>query len=110
MSLFQRNKADTDAILKSFPDAQKRLFQTYLSDVTTATGQPAEGAFWAGINKVTDVANILNRTLGNISGAQNFLTTTQENAALVHQAARAAEALSGRANDLQRAVGAFKLD
>ncbi|MBQ1500672.1 MAG: TonB-dependent receptor [Sphingomonas sp.] len=28
-------------------------------------------------------ANILNRSLGNISGAQNFLTTTQENAALM---------------------------
>lgn len=61
-SLFQKNKDNTDLILKSFPDAKRRMFQTYLSDVTTATGQPAEGAFWTGVNKVVDVANILNRT------------------------------------------------
>ena len=36
--------------------------------------------------------------------------STQENAALVVQAAQAASALSARASDLQRAVGAFKLD
>ncbi len=36
--------------------------------------------------------------------------TTQQNAALVQQAARAAAALDERAQDLQRAVGAFKLD
>ncbi|ADX47520.1 methyl-accepting chemotaxis sensory transducer [Paracidovorax avenae ATCC 19860] len=36
--------------------------------------------------------------------------TTQQNAALVQQASRAATALNDRAQDLQRAVGAFKLD
>ncbi|MNE66381.1 hypothetical protein D3C80_1619260 [compost metagenome] len=35
---------------------------------------------------------------------------TQENASLVGQAGQAAQALSERAQDLQRAVGAFKLD
>jgi len=36
--------------------------------------------------------------------------TTQQNAALVQQASRAAAALNDRTQDLQRAVGAFKLD
>lgn len=62
MSFFQKNKENTDKILQSFPDAKKRMFQTYLSDVTAASGQPVEGAFWTGVNKVVDVANILNRT------------------------------------------------
>ncbi|MOA61606.1 hypothetical protein D3C78_1867880 [compost metagenome] len=35
---------------------------------------------------------------------------TQENATLVGQAGHAAQALSERVQDLQRAVGAFKLD
>jgi methyl-accepting chemotaxis protein len=46
----------------------------------------------------------VNAAVGHMDSA------TQENAALVQQAARAASALSERAQDLEQAVGAFKLD
>ena len=46
----------------------------------------------------------VNAAVGHMDSA------TQENAALVQQASRAASALSERAQDLEQAVGAFKLD
>lgn len=46
----------------------------------------------------------VNAAVGHMDSA------TQENAALVHQASRAASALSERAQELEQAVGAFKLD
>ncbi|GKS83372.1 methyl-accepting chemotaxis protein [Acidovorax sp. SUPP1855] len=46
----------------------------------------------------------VNKAVAHMDGA------TQQNAAMVEAAARAASVLSERANDLQRAVGAFKLD
>jgi len=46
----------------------------------------------------------VNQSVAHMDGA------TQQNAAMVEAAARAASVLSERASDLQRAVGAFKLD
>ncbi|MFT3814419.1 MAG: methyl-accepting chemotaxis protein [Acidovorax sp.] len=65
---------------------------TLLGEISGALAEQSEG-----------IAHV-NQAVAHMDGA------TQQNAALVQQAAQAASALSGRARDLERAVGAFKLD
>ncbi|WP_311223820.1 MULTISPECIES: methyl-accepting chemotaxis protein [unclassified Acidovorax] len=83
-------------------DAAGRTMQ----DIVQSVGQVSTllGEISHALHEQSDGIAHVNQSVAQMDGA------TQENAALVHQAARAAEALSGRANDLQRAVGAFKLD
>lgn len=62
VSLFQKNKANTDQILQAFPKERERLFQRYLSDVERQSGTPIEGPVWGAIQTGVDAANVLNRT------------------------------------------------
>lgn len=62
MSLFQKNKANTDKILQAFPSEKDRLFQRYLSDVDQRSGKSLEGPVWDGIQTAVNTVNILNRT------------------------------------------------
>lgn len=61
MSLFQRNKSIANKVLDAFPTQKNRLFQNYLSDVSTNMNVPMQNKFWDGIQKGIDVANVLNR-------------------------------------------------
>ncbi|CAM3622460.1 methyl-accepting chemotaxis protein [Paracidovorax anthurii] len=65
---------------------------TLLGEISHALQEQSEG-----------IAHV-NQSVAQMDGA------TQQNAALVQQASRAAAALNERARDLQSAVGAFKLD
>ena len=61
LSLFQRNKANTNKILSAFPSEKQRLFQRYLSDVAAASGQAPEGKVWGALEAGVNAANVLNR-------------------------------------------------
>ncbi len=83
-------------------DAAGRTMQ----DIVQSVGQVSTllGEISGALHAQSEGIAHVNQSVAEMDGA------TQENAALVHQAQRAAEALDGRAADLQRAVGAFKLD
>lgn len=57
--LGRANKADVEKILQAFPKEKDRMFQTYLSDVASATG--IENKAWQAIDKGVQMANVLNR-------------------------------------------------
>lgn len=62
LSLFQKNKANTDKILQAFPKEGERLFNNYLSDVAGAANVAKDGKIWGAIDSGVQMANILNRT------------------------------------------------
>ncbi|SFD47987.1 methyl-accepting chemotaxis protein [Paracidovorax konjaci] len=70
-----------------------------VGQVTTLLGEISHA-----LHEQSDGIAHVNQSVAQMDG------TTQQNAALVQQASRAAAALNERAHDLQRAVGAFKLD
>lgn len=62
LSLFGRNKANTDKIFQAFPKEGDRLFNNYLSDVAGAASVAKDGKVWGAIDQGVQAANILNRT------------------------------------------------
>ncbi|GAA6121611.1 methyl-accepting chemotaxis protein [Acidovorax sp. FG27] len=77
-----------------------------MHDIVESVGQVSTllGEISQALQAQSDGIAHVNQSVAEMDGA------TQDNAALVHQAQRAAEALDSRAAELQRAVGAFKLD
>jgi methyl-accepting chemotaxis protein len=76
-----------------------------MSEIVQAVGQVTSllGEISSALHAQTAGIEHVNQAVAHMDGA------TQQNAALVEQAASAASALSERAQELQRAVGAFKL-
>ncbi|MGV3679864.1 MAG: methyl-accepting chemotaxis protein [Acidovorax sp.] len=71
----------------------------------------AVGQVTALLGEISGALHAQSSGIEQVNGAVAQMdSATQQNGALVQQAASAASALSSRAQDLQRAVGAFKLD